>query len=109
YVHLGEAGGNIPVDGEAPWGPTGGTLRVNNSAPPASYLGINTLGGPSGFYWEPYPYTDTGFNATYVTGAHAIKAGLEYDFGHNDRIGYENLTGVISSITVTTNAAGVIQ
>jgi hypothetical protein len=109
FVHLGEAGGNIPVENEAPWGVTGGTLRVMNNAPPASYLGINTLGGPTGFYWEPYPYSDTGFNATYVTGAHAFKACVEYDWGHNDRIGYGNWTGPITSITVTTLANGTIS
>jgi hypothetical protein len=61
-------------------------IRVVAQNSPASFLGITTFrGSGANTNWTTYPYTDLGFNATYVTGAHAFKAGVEYDWGYNDR------------------------
>ena len=61
-------------------------IRVVAQNPPASWLGITTFrGSGAATNWTQYPYTDFGYTATYVTGAHAFKAGIEYDFGYNDR------------------------
>ena len=61
-------------------------IRVTAQNPPASFLGITTFrGSGANTNWTDYPYRDLGFNATYVTGAHAFKAGIEYDWGWNDR------------------------
>src|SRR6185295_7805065 len=77
-----------------------GTIRVVEQNPPDSYLGVTTYRGSSGGNWTHYPYVDTGFNATYVTGAHAFKAGIEFDRGYNDRVTTANLNGPITSIRV---------
>ena len=61
-------------------------IRVVAQNSPASFLGITTFrGSGANTNWTTYPYTDLGFNATYVTGAHAFKTGVEYDWGYNDR------------------------
>jgi hypothetical protein len=67
-------------------------VRVVAQNPPASFLGITTFrGSGANTNWTSYPYTDLGFNATYVTGAHAFKAGIEYNWGYNDRTLTANL------------------
>jgi hypothetical protein len=61
-------------------------IRVTAQNSPASFLGITTFrGSGANTNWTNYPYRDLGFTATYVTGAHAFKAGIEYDWGWNDR------------------------
>jgi len=65
---------------------------------PASFNGINTFRGPGGGNWTWYPYRNTGFTATYVTGAHALKGGVEYDWGWNDRWTTAQLGSVVTNI-----------
>src|SRR5439155_21268979 len=74
--------------------------QVSAQNAPASFLGITTFRGPGGGNWTWYPYRDTGFNATYVTGAHAFKAGMEYNWGWTDRWTTANLAGPISSYRI---------
>ena len=102
YVRLQEAGGN----GFGQFHPPVGTLRVVDQAPPASYLGVTTYGQNAGLYWQQYPYNDTAFNATYVTGSHAFKAGIEFDWGQSVRNYYNYVTGPIDNIRVS-SATGV--
>jgi hypothetical protein len=59
-------------------------IRVVEQNPPASYLGITTYRGVSGLTWTQYPYRNLAFNATYVTGAHAFKTGVNYYWGWID-------------------------
>ena len=94
-----------------------GTIRVTEQNPPPSYLGITTFRGSTGGNWTQYPYWDLAFNATYVTGAHAFKAGIEYDWGFTRRWATPDLNGPISSIRVnngvpnqfTVNAGPVLR
>ena len=65
---------------------------------PASFNGVTTFRGPGGGNWTWYPYRDTGMSATYVTGAHALKAGVEFDWGWNDRWTYGQLGPVVTNI-----------
>jgi hypothetical protein len=67
---------------------------------PQSFLGITNYRGPQGGNWTWYPYRDLGFSATYVTGAHAFKAGIEYDWGWNDAWITPNLIGPITSVRI---------
>ena len=102
FVRLFEGWGNKPAaDAAAP-----GTIRVIEQNPPDSYLGVTTYRGSTGGNWTDYPYTNTGFNATYVTGAHAFKAGVEFDWGYNDRLTTADRNGPITSIRVN-SATGV--
>jgi hypothetical protein len=67
-------------------------IRVVAQNPPASFLGITTFrGSGAATNWTGYPYRDLGISATYVTGAHAFKVGIEYDWGWNDRLVTANL------------------
>jgi hypothetical protein len=58
-------------------------IRVVEQSPPASYLGVTTYRGASGLTWTQYPYRNTAFNVTYVTGAHAFKVGFNNYWGFN--------------------------
>ena len=89
-------------------------LRISGAQNiPTSFLGVTTFRAAGGGNWTWYPYRDTGFSATYVTGAHAIKAGIDLDWGKSDAWATPNQTGPISSIrvnyasTLVATAAGV--
>jgi hypothetical protein len=94
-VDLVEGWGNRPsVDAANP-----SMIRVTAQNPPASFLGITTFrGASSNTNWTQYPYRDLAFNATYVTGAHAFKAGVEYDWGWNDRWLTANAGSMVTNI-----------
>ena len=58
-------------------------VQVIEQAPPPSYLGVTTYHGVNAFpSWSPKSYTNTAFTMTYVTGAHAFKAGINDNWGH---------------------------
>ncbi len=92
-----EGWGNRQAEGG---GDSPGLLRVTSQNTPASFLNITTYRASTGGNWTWYPYRNMGFTATYVTGAHAIKAGIEYHWGWTDRWATPNLTGPITSIRI---------
>src|SRR6185295_10993024 len=53
-------------------------VTLQNATPnfPTAYRSTN------GFNWTNYPFWNVGFNATYVTGAHAFKAGFSDNWGY---------------------------
>ena len=73
-------------------------IPVTAQNAPASFLGVTSFRGPGGGNWTWYPYRDLGASATYVTGAHALKLGVEYDWGWNDRWSTSNLGAVVTNI-----------
>jgi hypothetical protein len=96
-VDLIEGWGNRSADTAA----NVGMIRVAGTQNiPQSFLNVATYRGPQGGNWTWYPYRDLGFTATYVTGAHAFKAGIEYDWGWNDAWSTPNLTGPITSVRI---------
>ena len=109
-----EGWGNRPTPGLAA---APGTIRVIEQNPPPGYIGITTFRGSTGGNWTQYPYWNTAFNLNYVTGAHAFKAGVEYDWGYTRRWATPNLNGPITSIRVnngvpnqfTVNAGPVLR
>jgi hypothetical protein len=73
-------------------------IRVVAQNSPASWLGITTFrGSGAATNWTQYPYTDLGFVSNYVTGAHAFKVGIEYDWGYNDRWTTANIQAPVVS------------
>ena len=59
-------------------------VRVIEQTPPPSYLGVSQYRSGSGNNSVYYPFWNSFFNATYVTGAHAFKTGFNFNWGRSD-------------------------
>jgi hypothetical protein len=90
-------------------------VQVIEQSPPPSYLGVTTYHGVNGFpSWSPKHYTNTSFAVTYVTGAHAFKAGLNHNWGDAKQINasispltsYTFTRGVPTSFAVNSDPTG---
>lgn len=62
-------------------------VQVIEQAPPPSYLGVTTYHGVNAIpSFSPKLYTNTSLTMTYVTGAHAFKAGVNQNWGYAKQI-----------------------
>ena len=75
-----------------------GAIQAVEQAPPPNYLGITTYRGGGQFSWTRYPFWNTAYNVSYVTGAHALKAGFNNNWGFANTYNYQ--ASPISSFTL---------
>ena len=108
------------AEGTAIYLPLGWGNRLNSGIDPSLVQVVEqnplpgqpaTYRGGAGYVWTQYPFWNIAFNTTYVTGAHAFKAGMNNNWGyaksnwtmHNPITNYRFSRGVPNLFTVNSD------